>query len=241
MKQIATLFSRMDAWRHLPSYQLERRADLFFSLYLREVLETKLGFQVAERFIPEFPVRVATVRRDSKTNRSYKIDYVAMSADARKAILVELKTDGLSRRNNQDKDLVAARDAGLPALLDGVLDIFRVTKFRRKYFALLKRLECMGLLRIPAEVEEIMSRPRLHGLTKASDSIGVTTSATETIIVHVQPNGTGDEIINFEDFRAVVQAHDDPISQRFAQSLKEWAAIKAGEAGTSIKSKDVKG
>ena len=48
MKQIDTLFNRVDAWRHLPNYQLERRADLFFSLYLPEVLKAKLGFPVAE-------------------------------------------------------------------------------------------------------------------------------------------------------------------------------------------------
>ena len=41
MRSIDTLFDRMDAWRHLPSYQLERRADLFFSLYLPEVLEAR--------------------------------------------------------------------------------------------------------------------------------------------------------------------------------------------------------
>jgi hypothetical protein len=36
MKQIDTLFDRMDAWRHLPNYQLERRADIFFAMYLPE-------------------------------------------------------------------------------------------------------------------------------------------------------------------------------------------------------------
>ena len=40
------LFDRMDAWRHLPDYQLERRADLFFSLYLAEALQAKLGFPI---------------------------------------------------------------------------------------------------------------------------------------------------------------------------------------------------
>ena len=33
------LFDQMDKWRHLPSYQLERHIDLFFSLYLPQVLE----------------------------------------------------------------------------------------------------------------------------------------------------------------------------------------------------------
>jgi len=46
MKQIDTLFNRMDAWRHFPNYQLERRADIFFALYLPEVLEAKLRFAV---------------------------------------------------------------------------------------------------------------------------------------------------------------------------------------------------
>ncbi len=28
------IFRHLDHWRHLPSYQLERRADVFFSVYL---------------------------------------------------------------------------------------------------------------------------------------------------------------------------------------------------------------
>lgn len=241
MKQIDTLFDRMDTWRHLPNYQLERRADLFFSLYLPAVLEAKLGFPVAKQIVPEFPVRIGTIYPDIPIDKSYKIDYVAMSADADKVILVELKTEGLSRRDNQDKYLLASREAGFPALLGGVLDIFRATNSKRKYFALLEHLESMGLLRISMEVKEIMSRPSLQGVTEASHSIEIITSATDSVIVYVQPNGTGDDIINFEDFRAVVQEHDDPVSQRFAQSLQEWATVKAGESWTSNKPTGVYG
>ncbi len=136
MNLIDTLFDRMDAWHHLPNYQLERRADLFFSLYLREVLEAKLGFPVAAQLVPEFPVRIGTIYPAILTDKSYKIDYVAMSADADKAILVELKTEGLSRRDNQDAYLLASRKVGFPALLGGVLDIFRATSAKRKYLAL---------------------------------------------------------------------------------------------------------
>ena len=46
------LFDQMDKWRHLPSYQLERRIDLFFSLYLPQVLEEKTGMQISSSFIP---------------------------------------------------------------------------------------------------------------------------------------------------------------------------------------------
>ena len=233
MKQIDILFNRMDAWRHLPNYQLERRADLFFSLYLPEVLEAKLGFPVGNLIAPEFPVRIGAIYPDIPIDKSYKIDYVALSADADKAILVELKTEGSSRRENQDKYLLASREAGFSALLGGVLDIFRASNSKHKYFALLTLLESMGLLRIPMEMKKIMSRPNLQGVTESSHAIEITASVTDSIIVYVQPNGDRDNIISFEDFRAVVQKHDDPVSQRFAQSLTEWASIKAGEKESS--------
>ena len=54
MKQIDALFDRMDSWRHLPNYQLERRADLFFALYLSKALEAKLGFPIRPELVPEF-------------------------------------------------------------------------------------------------------------------------------------------------------------------------------------------
>ena len=229
MKPIQILFDRMDTWRHLPNYQLERRADLFFSLYLPEVLEKRLGFPVASQIIPEFPVRIGTIYSDIPIDKSYKIDYVALSANADKAILVELKTEGLSRRENQDKYLAASRKAGFLALLGGVLNLFRATNSKRKYFALLELIESMGLLRIPKEMKDIMSRSSLVGVTEASRGIQITTTVIDSMIVYVQPNGNGDDIINFDEFRAVVKKHDDPVSTRFAQSLQECATTKAGQ------------
>jgi len=229
MNHIDALFDRMDVWRHLPNYQLERRADLFFSLYLPKVLEAKLGFAVRNEIIPEFPVRIGTIYPDKPNDKSYKIDYVALSANTDKVIFVELKTDELSRRNKQDKYLFKSSKVGFPALLGGVLEIFRATNSKRKYFALLELLESIGLLQIPMEMKKIMSRQSLQGIIKMSHAIKITAPMTNPIIVYVQPNGSGSNIINFEDFRAVIQKHDDPISQRFAKSLMEWASIKAGD------------
>ena len=86
MKQYETIFDLMDAWRHFPNYQLERRADLFFSLYLPEVLEAKLGFPVAAEIVPEFPVRIGTIYPNIPIDKSYKIDYFVLSADTDKGI-----------------------------------------------------------------------------------------------------------------------------------------------------------
>jgi hypothetical protein len=228
MNHVTALFNRMDAWRHLPSYQLERRADLFFALYLPQVLKAKLGFAIRPELIPEFPVRIGTVYPHRPINRSFNIDYLALSADADKAVFVELKTEDASRRSKQDNYLLAAQDVGLSSLLEGLLEIFRTTNYRRKYFCLLEYLADMGLVRIPMSLSEIMTRPNLQGATAASREIEVTSQVEECLIVYVQPNGIGPDIVSFREFQAVVQEYDDPISQRFAQALSEWAQVRAG-------------
>jgi hypothetical protein len=228
MELIDTLFDRMDSWRHLPSYQLERRADLFFSLYLPEVLGAKLGFPVREQVVPEFPARKGTIYPDSSDNAPIRIDYLALSADGNSAIFVELKTDRASRRAKQDDYLDAAVRVGLHSLLTGLLDVFRATSHKRKYFCLLEYLEGMGLLRIPAGVREIMTRPRLQGVVEAAHGVEITSHVSDCLVSYVEPVRTDKNSISFEEFAAVVRQHDDPLSQRFAQSLIEWSEVTAG-------------
>ena len=85
MNQVITLFDRMDAWRHFPNYQLERRADIFFSLYLSEVLEAKLGLPIKAELTPEFPIRIGTIYPEIPIDKSYKIDYLALSGEIGRA------------------------------------------------------------------------------------------------------------------------------------------------------------
>ena len=228
MNKIDALFDRMDEWRHFPNYQLERRADLFFSLYLTQVLEAKLGFPVADLITPEFPVRIGTLYPDIPINKSYKIDYVAFSADISKAILIELKTEGSSRSNSQDRYLKACQDVGFQALLEGLLHIFRVTNSKRKYFSLLLHLETTGLLEIPTNMKEIMFSRKIQGAVEASRAIKITCNASECILIYIQPTDKGGNVITFEDLRSVVEKNDDDVSRRFAKSLSEWARVPAG-------------
>jgi hypothetical protein len=216
---IAQLFDRMDAWRHLPDYQLERRADLFFSLYLPEVLQAKLGFVVRPEIVPEFPLRLGTLYPGRGSNRSVKVDYLALSADGGEAILVELKTDGNSRRDKQDAELAAAREAGMPRLLEGVIEIFHATVAKGKYIQLLNRLGRLGLVEVQTDLCE---------KTANSCEVKVTCLSSRLRIIYVQPTADGADTISFDEFRAVVAAHGDPVSARFAVSLKEWADVEAG-------------
>jgi hypothetical protein len=42
---ISKLFHLLDNWRNLPSYQLERRADIFFALYLDKIIKSDIVIQ----------------------------------------------------------------------------------------------------------------------------------------------------------------------------------------------------
>jgi hypothetical protein len=226
-------FDRLDDWRHFPDYQLERRSDIFFSLYLAEALEAKLGYGVSQELVPEFPVRIGSIfsdlrARGRKKNHSKKIDYLALSADGQTPILVELKTDAASRRAVQDEYLLAAQSVGFPALLEGLLDLFRASTAKRKYFCLLQQLQRMGLLTLPPALVDIMAAESLRGARLASRSAHVTsTPLAQPRIVYVQPFGDGPDCIGFQSFAEVVERHLDPVSQRFAASLREWATEPA--------------
>ena len=229
MELIAELFDRMDRWRHLPNYQLERRADLFFSLYLPVALKAKLGIEIHPLMVPEFPVRIGTIYPNIETDKSFKIDYVCFSRNRKRVVFVELKTEGMSRRVEQEKYLLAAQGVGLEKLLDGLLKIFRATQAKRKYFLLLDLLGQIGYLHIPEAMYQIASQDSLAGINKESEEIEIDCDASRPEIIYLQPNGDGDEVLSFAEFRRTVETFDDPISQRFAASLSEWANVKAGE------------
>ena len=65
---VRLLFDLLDQWRHFPAYQLERRADIFFALYLPGIVEHVLGVPVDPRVIPEFPIRKEYSRRSTKAD-----------------------------------------------------------------------------------------------------------------------------------------------------------------------------
>jgi hypothetical protein len=210
MDPINKLFNNMDTWRHLPAYQLERRADIFFSIYLPELLADKFQTEI-EGLIPEFPVHIGTITH-GESNQSFKIDYLAKAKN--KIFFVELKTDQSSRRGKQDSDMEKARLIGMSKLLEGLHKIYKATTSKQKYRHLLAHVEKLGLITL--------------------DSKGVFSihpDEYEIEIVYIQPNNPyGQEnVITFKDFAAIVERHDDPVSLRFAESLRRWADEKAGD------------
>ena len=199
---INQLFDQLDKWRHLPAYQLERRADIFFSLYLPEVLQKHFNLQHLPVLIPEFPCRIGTVDQpNSDDNHSNKIDYLAVSVPDKKAYFVELKTDNASRNKSQDKNMEEAQKLGLSELICGVHCIAEKTIEKDKYKNLTKRLELyrewkgeLSIVYVLPDRDEKLEAPQ----------------------------------ITFADFAEIVETHPDHLSKRFGCSLREWAKCKAG-------------
>ena len=68
---------------------------------------------------------------------------------------------------------------GLPALLDGLLAIFRATTAKRKYFHLLDTLSRLGLIDIPDTMYDIIARDSLQGINVASHEVKVSCSVQQ--------------------------------------------------------------
>lgn len=209
---IHTLFDNMDKWRHLPAYQLERRADIFFSIYLSDILSDKLNINV-EGIIPEFPIRIGSINKDTSTNQSFKVDYLIKTKDINRIILIELKTDDSSRRDGQDEYLDKAQQAGFIKLLEGVADIYKATNSKKKYGHLLGSLQKMGFV------------------TMENNAIKVIPANYTMEIIYIQPNNHKQQpnIISFHEVAQIINRHNDELSTRFASSLRTWAELKAGD------------
>ncbi|MRS03258.1 hypothetical protein EG832_08565 [bacterium] len=212
MDHINNIFDNLDSWRNLPAYQLERRADIFFSIYLADILFHHFSVSI-DGLIPEFPVRVGTIYENAD-NKSFKIDYLARVKDSNRLFFVELKTDQSSRRDTQDQYLERARLVGFAELLEGLRKIYRATASKKKYMYLLEKLQDLGFLHLDQ-----------------SGAFEIIPALYEIEIVYIQPNDPYglDNVITFAEVAEIVERHGDAVSQRFARSLVLWANQKAGE------------
>ena len=228
---VSDLFGLLDQWRHLPAYQLERRADIFFALFLPEVLEAHFrrdypAIKIDPRIIPEFPLRHGTLGTNTGNggkNQSVKVDYAVFSKDSpRKMFLVELKTDSGSRRDKQDEYLEQAKNTGLWKLVDGIIDIYTTPslKSRQKYVHLLKILRELRLVKFCDTLYE-KAFPEIKPGVMSINVENSVESDTEIQIVYVQPIAEGHNEIGFQEFADCVEERDG-IGKEFACYLREW-------------------
>ena len=137
------VFSNLDQWRNLPKYQLERRADIFFSLYIRDILQSHFKSKIDDTIIPEFPLNDSI-----ESKRTVNVDYVLFDSNGKTVYFVELKTDPASRRDEQDKYLERASKKGIKTILTELVGVFAATKAKQKYFHLFSLLHRLKLIEI---------------------------------------------------------------------------------------------
>lgn len=202
------LFELLDKWRNFPNYQLERRADIFFALYLEEILQKRFKKEIG-LIIPEFPVRTDSLinpkDKQKQDNRSKKIDYLAVSKDKEAVYLIELKTDDSSRNDEQDQFLKQTKETNIPRLIDGLILIKKASRAKKKYEYLFEKLYNIGW------VDQTYKNNTSHLYENFE-------------IDYIQPNNKKDEnnVITFLDIIECLKHKTDPLTVRFLKSLEEW-------------------
>jgi hypothetical protein len=216
-QRIEQLFSLLTEWRAFPNYQLERRADIFFALYLKEILRDKYPDNEFELIIPEFPLRYGSIREEDQgngANRSAKVDYVCVDRVNEFCVLLELKTEERSLRVDQFENMKNALKAGYAALLDGVRELIKHTKEKGKYTTLLKYLD--------AEVPTNAGAMARHGSGTPMSGMKM------TIIKPTANESTCPEDCDVISFDAVAAAlgkiagPSDHLTQAFISALANW-------------------
>jgi len=222
---VESAFDLLDKWRHLPSYQLERRADIFFAVYLPEFLSDHLGLKINPLVIPEFPVKIEVEEGANPIFASNKIDYLAIAQNQSCALFIELKTDCGSRRDGQDAYLVSAQKKGLSALLADIIEIAQKSSAKQKYAQLILLAAALGLIDAPPELAARAKVPNARGLGAEFRKTKPSVHAAMPIkILYLQPTGDSGNVITFAAFAKWLKTKKDPIADRFGQSLLQWCS-----------------
>lgn len=246
---IEKLFENLDRWRHLPAYQLERRADVFFGAYLHPFCVERFGAEYSEVVIPEFPLKLGIIWPGSSSpSKSVKVDYLLFAPGH--ALFVELKTDAGSRRDTQDEYLVRAEEIGLAPLLEGVVEIARVSSYTDKYMCLLAELGEAGVLKLPDGFVELIGEAPTRRKNQAIGAVCVTgelpvrvcflqpeadsrleAGGPDTRLNAGVPSESRELQVGFDEFAEWLEGRDE-LASTFAMYLRRWTR-PAGEPPNS--------
>jgi hypothetical protein len=238
--EISEIFNRMDNWRHLPNWQLERRADIFFSMYLKRVIQDKFNKPLKDVIIPEFPLLAIPKKNQKQSNRTNKVDYALFSDDGKACYLVELKTDIKSIGKEQPEYLEKAKDKDLKTLSNDLLAVFRATNDKKKYINLFNLMRQVGLVEFKSQVSNSLNVGKYDSVSLLINDIKILENTIKPTIVYIQPlldknpkDSNKHEsfvTIDFMGFAKALEGCNDPLTLRFHASLKNWAKVVAGNS-----------
>lgn len=245
---VEKIFQNLTLWRNLPKYQLERRADIFFSLYLKEIMDAKLSthhnrVQLSPVIIPEFPLR------HGNEHHTVNVDYVMFSKSLSTVYLIEFKTDMGSLRDEQFEYLFKAKKqieeagGGFEGILTDLCPVFKATGDKQKYFHLFHQLEELGLVSMPSGISDKLYPKCRQGVSSLIDDIKVVKNITSCEIVMLQPTKfTEDNMkkvksydlnalhqITFADVVSCLKDIESPFASIFSRYVAAWAPQGDGD------------
>ena len=219
------LFQRLDKWRHFAGFPLEARSEVLFALFLPMVLEAHFkeeGVKIKLQVIPQFPLK------KEKNNQSNNVDFFALSEDAERAFLIELKTDVSSRSTEQDKYLKKAVKKDLLEILCDVKTIAHASNAKKKYYYLLNALSDLDLIELRGNLRDLIYTGNNREANKLIKKIDISESlAFKPEVVYVQPHQHDDDkpdkhhYIYFDEFADCVENQGD-MGGLFAGYLRKW-------------------
>jgi len=228
------LLSMIMDWRNLPAYRLEPRFDPFIAYYLPEIFTKLLTNKTYKFIIPELPLQRGMLygANEASKNKSVKVDFALISFDRRSVILVEVKTDDSSRREEQDDYLKIAEQRGWLRIIEGILAIARATpdEYVAKYDKLLQimsRLEYINYSVDDASDTRSIKRAILSATpSQLCDSV-------DLAVYFVQPTGDAKNVINFLQFADFIDQSSDPFAPIIAKAFRRLT-IPAGQSGETL-------
>jgi len=221
---IEMMLKNLDSWRHLPKYQLERRADLFFGLFINSIVASHLNIDLQEIVIPEFPYK-NTEDRYTTVN----FDYVLFSKDTKTVYLLELKTDAGSVDDDQLAYLTAAKAVEFNSILSGIVAVSNKSKHNAKYGCLLKLL---ADLKVVSKDQESQEHSQKYSVNNTIEHIQIlylspqlSGKSHEKVLAVV---GSEDNIISFTRAAELLEKTGAAVECHFASYLRRWDATAAG-------------
>lgn len=224
-KAVEKMLENLDDWRHLPKYQLERRADLFFGLFVRDVVASHLNIELNEIIIPEFPYK-NNVSRYTTVN----FDYVLFSKETKTAYILELKTDSGSVDDEQLAYLKLAKDTetGLNAIVSDIIDVADNSRHDSKYGCLLNKFKELQLVEKDAATGKFKMNPNNFSIEILYLSPQLSEKSRSKVL-DVVGNDKEAHIISFNKAADILEITGGAVECHFAAYLRRWNDIKAGD------------
>jgi len=252
---VKKIFENLNLWRHLPKYQLERRADMFFGLYVKDIVENHFNIpeKLSEIIIPEFPLKkdgaisdvkliwkaangsnlnsVLSAPKDNQNPelRSVNVDYALFAKDGKTVYFVELKTEMDSINKQQIEYLAKARESNFNRLCEDIEKIKQGTKKLEKYEclqSLIKGIKTANKIEFKDDVEIKIVYIQPRAFTK---------SIQMPYKMPGEKPCSPFEYIYFSDICSWLEKQKGKFPKLFSKHLDQWKN-KAGSTGLTTPS-----